>query len=57
MNSHILKIILLLFFSFSLFAQEKSKLTFDYSYIEYNEFDPAFESGNRFRLQWDISIF
>lgn len=39
------------------FKGHKNKLTFDYSYIEYNEFDPTFESGNRFRLQWDISIF
>lgn len=39
------------------FKGHKNKLTFDYSYIEYNEFDPTFESGNRFRIQWDISIF
>ena len=39
------------------FKGHKNKLTFDYSYIEYNEFDPTFESGNRYRIQWDISIF
>ncbi len=39
------------------FRGHKNKLTFDYSYLKYNEFDPVFESGNRFRLQWDISIF
>ncbi len=39
------------------FKGHKNKLTFDYSYLDYNEFDPVFSSGNRFRLQWDISIF
>ncbi len=39
------------------FKGHKNKLTFDYSYIEYHEFEPIFNSGNRFRLQWDISIF
>ncbi len=39
------------------FKGHKNKLTFDYSYLKYNEFNPYFKSGNRFRLQWDISIF
>lgn len=39
------------------FKGHKNKLTFDYSYIEYHEFEPIFNSGNRIRLQWDISIF
>ncbi len=39
------------------FKGHKNKLTFDYSYLEYNEFDPKFESGSRIRIQWDISIF
>jgi len=39
------------------FKGHKNKLTFDYSYLEYNEFTPTFNSGNRIRLQWDISIF
>jgi len=39
------------------FKKHKNKLTFDYSYLKYNEFDPIFKTGNRFRLQWDISIF
>lgn len=39
------------------FKGHKNKLTFDYSYLEYSEFKPVFESGNRFRIQWDISIF
>lgn len=39
------------------FKGHKNKLTFDYSYLEYHEFEPIYNSGNRFRLQWDISIF
>ena len=39
------------------FKGHKNKLTLDYSYLEYNEFDPLFRSGNRVRLQWDVSIF
>lgn len=39
------------------FKGHKNKLTFEYSYLKYNEFNPIFESGNRFRLQWDVSIF
>ena len=39
------------------FSGHKNKLTFDYSYLEYHEFDPIFKTGNRYRLQWDISIF
>ncbi len=39
------------------FRGHKNKLTFDYSYLEYNEFAPDFKSGSRVRLQWDISIF
>ncbi len=39
------------------FKGHKNKLTFDYSYLEYNQFNPHFHSGNRFRLQWDVSIF
>ena len=39
------------------FKGHKNKLTFEYSYIEYHEFEPIYNSGNRVRLQWDISIF
>ena len=39
------------------FKGHKNKLTFDYTYLEYHEFEPIYNSGNRFRLQWDISIF
>lgn len=39
------------------FHGHKNKLTFDYSYLQYNEFDPEIESGSRIRIQWDISIF
>lgn len=39
------------------FKGHKNKLTIDYSYIEYHEFEPIYNSGNRIRLQWDISIF
>jgi phosphate-selective porin len=39
------------------FHGHKNKLTFDYSYLKYNQFVPDLQTGNRFRLQWDISIF
>lgn len=39
------------------FKGHRNKLTFDYSYLDYNEFISSHETGNRFRLQWDVSIF
>ncbi len=39
------------------FHGHKNKLTFDYSYLKYNQFLPYAKTGNRFQLQWDISIF
>lgn len=39
------------------FKGHKNKLTFDFAYLHYNEFQPEIKSGTRFRLQWDVSIF
>ncbi len=39
------------------FKGHKNKLTFDYSYLDYHQFHPNVYAGNRFRLQWDVSIF
>jgi len=39
------------------FKGHKNKLTLEYSYIEYQEFDPINTSGSNIRLQWDVSIF
>jgi len=39
------------------FKGHKNKLTFDYSYLQTNEINPIYSKGNRFRLQWDVSIF
>ena len=39
------------------FHGHKNKLTFDYSYLKYNQFLPDYKTGHRFQLQWDISIF
>ncbi len=39
------------------FVGHKNKLTLEYSYLEYNEFDPVNTSGSNVRLQWDVSIF
>ena len=39
------------------FKGHKNKLTLEYSYLEYQEFDPINTSGSNIRLQWDVSIF
>jgi len=39
------------------FKGHKNKLTLEYSYLEFDQFVPEFESGHRVRLQWDVSIF
>jgi len=39
------------------FRGHKNKLTFDYSYLETDEENEIYKKGNKFRLQWDISIF
>jgi hypothetical protein len=39
------------------FKGHKNKLTFEYSYLEYHEFDPVNVSGSNYRLQWDLSVF
>jgi phosphate-selective porin len=39
------------------FKGHKNKLTLEYSYLEFDQFSPVFESGHRIRLQWDVSIF
>lgn len=39
------------------FKGHKNKLTFDYSYLQTDETELVYNKGNRFRLQWDISIF
>ena len=39
------------------FKGHKNKLTFEYSYLEYNDLDYVNESGSFYRLQWDVSIF
>ena len=39
------------------FKGHKNKLTLEYSYIEYSEFDSVNSSGSNVRLQWDVSIF
>jgi hypothetical protein len=39
------------------FKGHKNKLTLEYSYLEFDQFVPEFESGHRLRLQWDVSIF
>ena len=39
------------------FKGHKNKLTFEYSHLEYHEFDPINVSGSNYRLQWDLSIF
>jgi len=39
------------------FKGHKNKLTFEYSYLEYHEFNSIDEAGSRYRLQWDLSIF
>lgn len=39
------------------FKEHKNKLTLEYSYLEYHEFDPVNSSGSNIRLQWDVSIF
>lgn len=39
------------------FRGHKNKLTFDYSYLETDNENEIYKRGNRFRLQWDISIF
>ena len=39
------------------FHGHKNKLTFDYSYIDYDQYTPNLYTDHRFRLQWDVSIF
>jgi len=39
------------------FKGHKNKLTFDYSYLQTNSLEAVYSKGNRFRLQWDISVF
>ncbi len=39
------------------FKGHKNKLTFDYSYLKTKTEDKDYMKGNRFQLQWDISIF
>ena len=39
------------------FKGHKNKLTFDYSYLQTDALESLYSKGNRFRLQWDISIF
>jgi len=39
------------------FKGHKNKLSFDYSYLQTDEIELTYNKGNRFRLQWDISIF
>ncbi len=39
------------------FKGHKNKLSFDYSYLQTDDVELAYNKGNRFRLQWDISIF
>jgi len=39
------------------FKGHKNKLTFDYSYLQTDNNESLYSKGNRFRLQWDISIF
>ncbi len=39
------------------FKGHKNKLTFDYSYLQADNNESLYSKGNRFRLQWDISIF
>lgn len=39
------------------FKGHRNKLTADYSYLKFNEFNPEGNSEHMFRLQWDISIF
>lgn len=39
------------------FKGHKNKLTFDYSYLQTDNNESLYSKGNRFRLQWDISVF
>ncbi len=39
------------------FRGHKNKLTLEYSYLFYNEYEPVDVDGGFFRLQWDVSIF
>ena len=39
------------------FKGHKNKLTIDYSYLDYNQFDPENDTEHMVRLQWDVSIF
>ena len=39
------------------FKGHKNKLTIDFSYLQTNELGVLYSKENRFRLQWDISIF
>ena len=47
-------------FSFGLnwfFKGHKNKLTIDYSYLDYNQFNLEEDTEHMVRLQWDVSIF
>jgi len=39
------------------FKGHKNKLTLDYSYLDYNQFDIEDNTEHMFRIQWDVSIF
>ena len=39
------------------FKGHKNKLTLDYSYLDFNQFDIEDNTEHMFRIQWDVSIF
>ena len=39
------------------FKGHRNKLTIDYSYLDFNQFDPEASTENMVRIQWDVSIF
>ena len=39
------------------FHKHRNKLTFEYSYLQFDEISSMEKSGSRYRLQWYISIF
>ena len=39
------------------FKGHKNKLTLDYSYLDYNQFDVEDNTEHMVRIQWDVSIF